>query len=178
MKSIKIPGLIIFLAMASLVSCNNEKEKGVTDEGKNGKEDVVAKNIETSRTFYPMFEKGDWTGIEKIVDPNFQDHNAMMAPGTPSNRDSLMKYLKITREAFPDLKFDIMHVAGSDDIVFVHYRFTGTNTGPFLGMPATNKKVDYNGVDMIRVKDGVAVEHWVYSDNLTYMKQMGMLPDK
>lgn len=123
-----------------------------------------------------MFENGDWAGIEKICSPDFRDHSPMADPNAPFNRDTLMTYLKATKAAFPDMKIEWLHAAGSGDMVFVHYHFTGTNTGAFMGMPATNKKVDYMGVDLLKIKDGVAVEHWDYADNVTYMKQMGMMP--
>ena len=74
------------------------------------------------------------------------------------------------------MKFEVLNTAASGDLVFVHYRFTGTNSGPLMGMPATGKKVDYTGVDLVRIKDGVATEHWDYGDNITYMKQMGLMP--
>jgi predicted SnoaL-like aldol condensation-catalyzing enzyme len=181
MKFRIFPVLLFSFILLGLVACKNEKTKDSTDTKGELKEtkmdDVVQKNIETTRSFYPMFEKGDWAGIEKICAPSFQDHSPMVPPGTASNRDSLMKYLKATREAYPDMKMEVLHAAGTDDMVFVHYHFTGTNTGSFLGMPPTNKKIDYMGVDLLRIKDGQAVEHWDYADNVTYMKQMGMLPE-
>ena len=179
MKPNQLFSYLFLFVFAGLVACKNEKTKDSTDDGKKDVkvDDKVAANIEKTKSFYPMFEKGDWAGIEKIVAPDFKDHNAMTDPNAPFNRDTLMRYLKINKEAFPDMKMEILHTAGADDMVFVHYRFTGTNTGPFFGMPATNKKVDYYGVDLLRIKDGLAVEHWDYADNMTYMKQMGMLPE-
>lgn len=180
MKSGKFLNLILIFVFAGMVACKNEKTKTTEndkDKVTEGKmDDEVSKNIEKTKSFYPLFEKGDWAAIEKITDPAFKDHNAMTPEGTPSNRDSLMKYLRATHDAFPDLKFEVLHAAGTGDMVFVHYRFTGTNTASFLGMPATNKKVDYMGVDLLKIKDGVAVEHWDYADNITYMRQMGMMP--
>ena len=170
--------LVFFLfAFAGLVACKNEdKEKGSTTVTEK-MDDTQAKNIEKTKSFYPLFEKGDWAAIEQIIDPSFTDHGPMIPEGANSNRDSLMKYLKMTKEGYPDLKFEVLHTAADGDMVFVHYRFTGTNTGPFMGMPATNKKIDYTGVDLLRIKDGKAVEHWDYADNVTYMKQMGMMEE-
>ena len=176
MKS-KLLKLVVLFLLAGFIACDNEKKDSDDKVAGDQKDDTVAQNIEKTKSFYPLFEKGDWAGIEAIVAPEFKDHSPMIPEGTASNRDSLMKYLKMTKEGYPDLKFEVMHVAGVDDMVFVHYRFTGTNTGPFMGMPATNKKIDYTGVDLLKIKDGKAVEHWDYADNVTYMKQMGMMPE-
>lgn len=176
MKPLKLLSSIFFLLFVSLLACK-DKDKG-KEEGTKKTDDVTAKNIEVTKSFYNMFEKGDWPGIEKIVAPDMVDHSPMNPPGSPFNRDTLMKYLKMNKEAFPDMKFDVLSMAGNNDMVFVQYHFTGTNTGPMMGMPANNKKVDYTGVDLIRFKDGIASEHWDYGDNITFMKQMGMMPEQ
>lgn len=177
MKPNKLFSVIVLLSLACIVSCNQEDKNESTD--KMASNDESAKKIELVKSFYPLFEKGDWAAIEKLVSPEgFTDHNPWASGGSVSSTDTLMKYLKMNKEAFPDLKFELMHAAVDGDLVFVHYRFTGTNSGPMMGMPATNKKVDYMGVDLVRIKDSVATEHWDYGDNITYMRQMGMMPEQ
>lgn len=175
MKLNKLLAIFFIAGVAGFISCNQDDKK--EDNNKMSSDDSEAKKIELVKSFYPLFEKGDWAAIEKLVAPDLKDHSPMMTTEN-FNRDSLMKYLKMNKDAFPDLKFEILHAAADGDIVFVHYHVTGTNTGPMMGMPATNKKVDYMGVDLVRVKDSVATEHWDYGDNVTYMKQMGMLPEQ
>jgi len=176
MKPNKLLVILFMSCMAGFIACNQEEKK--EDNNKMASDDSEAKKIELVKSFYPLFEKSDWAAIENLVAPDFKDHNPMMTPGAPFNKDTLMKYLKMNKDAFPDMKFEILHAAADGDHVFVHYHFTGTNTGSMMGMPATNKKVDYMGVDLVRVKDSVAIEHWDYGDNVTYMKQMGMIPEQ
>jgi len=176
MKSTKLLGLLFFICLAGMVACKDkDKDDDKDKSGETKMDGAVQKNIETSKSFYTLFEKEDWAAIEKIVSADFKDHSPMADPNAPFNRDTLMHYLKSTKEGFPDMKFEVSHVAGVDDMVFVHYRFTGTNSGPFMGMAATNKKIDYMGVDLLKIKDGMATEHWDYGDNITFMKQMGMM---
>ena len=170
-----LPG---FILMFTIFSCREQTSTTTASEPVTTKtEDATAKNIEVLRNFYTLFEKGDWAAIEKLAAPDFIDHSPMMPTGSMNSRDSVMKYLKMNKEAFPDLKFEVLHIAADGDYVFAHYHFIGTNTGPYMGMPATNKKLDYTGIDLVRMKDGVAQEHWDYGDNITYMKQMGMMPE-
>lgn len=163
------------------VSCKNgdkgEKGETKTTETKPA-DDVVAKNMEAAKKFYADFEKADWAAIEALVEPGFTDHSSMMPPGTPFTKDTLMKYLRETKQGFPDMKLEALNMAGNGDILFVHYKFSGTNSGSYMGMPATNKKVEYMGVDLLRMKDGKAAEHWDYGDNITFMRQMGMMPEQ
>jgi predicted ester cyclase len=52
---------------------------------------------------------------------------------------------------------------------------TGTNSGPFGNMPATNKPVKFNGVDIIQIKDGKATDRWGLTDDLSMLSQMGRI---
>ena len=174
MKTTTLFSLLFLFSLAGIVACNQGEKKETTDAM--ASDDGSAKKIERVKSFYPLFEKGDWAGIEKLTSADFTDHSPWFPGGSVSSRDTLMKYLKMNKDAFPDMKIEPLHVAVDGDMVFVHYHFTGTNTAPMMGMPATNKKVDFMGVDLLRIKDSVATEHWDYGDNITYMRQMGMMP--
>jgi hypothetical protein len=45
----------------------------------------------------------------------------------------------------------------------------------FMGKPASGKKIDLIGFDEIRFKNGLAVEHWGQGDDVTMMKQLGLM---
>jgi predicted ester cyclase len=170
----RLAALLAVLFVIVMISCNQESKN--VESAPTAADQAESKKIEVVKSFYPSLEKGDWSSIEKIMSADFADHNPWTPPSGIVGRDSVLKGMKEFRAAFPDLKFEVMHTAVDGDMVFVHYRFTGSNDGPFMGMPATNKKIDYTGVDLIRMKDTVAAEHWDYGDNVTYMKQMGLMP--
>jgi predicted ester cyclase len=175
-------GVTLFIAIHS---CGDNKgsttatESTGTDTLAAKAEETTKKNIEMTKSFYSYFNSGDWAAVEKLIGPELTDHGPMAGPSGTSklSRDSLMKLIKMNKEAFPDMKFEVLNAAADADLVFIQYRFTGTNTGSMMGQPATNKKVDYTGVDLVRIQDGVAVEHWDYGDNVSFMKQMGMIPE-
>jgi predicted SnoaL-like aldol condensation-catalyzing enzyme len=156
-----------------IIACNQEAKQGTTAETPAKKQEN--KDVETVKSFYPALENGDWPTIEKISAPDFVDHSPWVSPEGVKGRDSLLKALKDYKIGFPNMKYEILHTATDGDLIFVHYRFTGSNDGPMMGMPATNKKLDYMGVDLIRMKEGLVAEHWDYGDNITSMKQMGLM---
>ena len=62
-------------------------------------------------------------------------------------------------------------------MMYVHFNMKGTNTGGMgPDMPATNKAMDVNGVDIIRFENGKAMEHWGYWEESKMMQQLGMAP--
>ena len=77
------------------------------------------------------------------------------------------------REAFPDLKFELVDMVSEGDRAACHIRITGTHKGDFMGMAPTGKKIDVGGVDFVRIRDGRTAEHWGYSADLVMMEQLG-----
>ncbi len=53
---------------------------------------------------------------------------------------------------------------------------TATHKGTLMGIPATEKKVTFSGIDIFRVADGKIVEEWSYGDSLGLMQQIGAIP--
>ena len=79
--------------------------------------------------------------------------------------------------AFPDLRFEADDILASGDKVVGRVTATGTNTGDFLGMPATGKSMQIQLIDIIRFgADGLAHEHWGVADVMGMMQQLGVVP--
>ena len=56
-------------------------------------------------------------------------------------------------------------------------RLTGTNDGSFMGVPATDRNVSIQLIDIIRWgADGLGHEHWGVMDMMALMQQIGAVP--
>jgi predicted ester cyclase len=42
-------------------------------------------------------------------------------------------------------------------------------------LPATQRKIDIDVMDLFQVQDGVLVGHWALLDNLSMQKQLGII---
>jgi predicted ester cyclase len=63
------------------------------------------------------------------------------------------------------------------DRAVARVRYTGTNKGDFMGMPATNKAVDVQLIDIFGFgADGRVREHWGVMDLMGMMQQLGLAP--
>jgi predicted ester cyclase len=79
--------------------------------------------------------------------------------------------------AFPDLHFAVDEILPSGNTGVGRVTITGTNTGDFLGMPATGRSVAVQAIDIIRWgDDGLAHEHWGVVDVMGMMQQLGVVP--
>ncbi len=70
----------------------------------------------------------------------------------------------------------MMTLFAEGDKVVVRYRFTGTHSGPFLGVAPTGKTVSVQGIAIYRIAEGRIVEGWALSDTWGAMQQLGAIP--
>ena len=118
--------------------------------------------------------KKDWGVYDELNDPEFVNHSA--PPGIPSDREGGKVYLGAFLNAFPDCHFIVDDMIAEGDQVVTKKTFTGTHEGDFAGIPPTGKRVTLQFVDIMRVRDGRIVEHWLSMDQLSFMQQLGVIP--
>ena len=77
---------------------------------------------------------------------------------------------------FPHYRLEIDDLLAEDDQVWLRGRVRGKQLGPFQEMPPSGKPVEYAIVLTYRVAEGKIVDHWLLSDGLVLMQQLGALP--
>ena len=130
----------------------------------------------TLRRFYELISAHDIDGFIDLMADDFVEHEE--APGLAPTKDGVREFFRMYIAAFPDLRFEPQDVLQSGDKVVGRFRATGTNTGDFMGMPATGKSASVQGIDIIRfADDGLAHEHWGVFDQMGMMQQLGVIPE-
>jgi steroid delta-isomerase-like uncharacterized protein len=84
--------------------------------------------------------------------------------------------LAILRTAFPDARFTIDDMIGEGDKLADRYTISGTHQQPFLGIPATGKKIHLAGITIVRISGGKITDRWAVTDQLSLLQQLGALP--
>ena len=118
---------------------------------------------------------GDFALFEQLFSPDFVDHTPQ--PGGTPDRDGARRLYRALRQAFPDFRADIHWQAADGDLVTTYKTYHGTHQGPFLGVPATGRRISFETVDAMRVRDGQIVEHWGVANLYKVLEQLGALPD-
>ena len=109
--------------------------------------------------FDTLFNQRDYAAAERYWSPNYIQHSAHIEPG----REGLFNLIKSIP---PTLKYESGTILAENDIVIVHGRFSG------IGLP-----VNWITADIVRVKDGILVEHWdVIQDEATRDSSKSGLP--
>ena len=113
--------------------------------------------------------------VDSFCAADFLDHNPDQGH-SGKGIDDLKASFKDFFTGFPDVHVSTNFMVAEGDTVVSHVTMTGTNSGTMMGMPATNKQVKVDGVDIVVVKDGKAVERWGVFDNAKMMQDLGLMP--
>jgi predicted SnoaL-like aldol condensation-catalyzing enzyme len=146
------------------LSCNSKESAE-----KNTMSDQTQKNLDASHTVSKAFETGDVSAIDSVVASDFVDHTDR----GEKNRDSLKAMITMMHATNKDMKMEITKELADNDYVFSWMRFTGTSDGS-MGMP--KGPYDMQAIQVIKFKDGKAVEHWEFMQPAEMMKMMGQQP--
>lgn len=126
-----------------------------------------------------LFEKGNPALADELFTRDAINHDRS-GPGPngewPRGPEGARAVLKTYRGAFPDLRFTIEDQIAEGDLVVTRWRAIGNNTGPFMGIPATNKPANILGIETERILNGKIAESWVNFDNLSLLVQLGLAP--
>jgi steroid delta-isomerase-like uncharacterized protein len=112
--------------------------------------------------------------FDELNAPDFVNLSA--PPGMPTDREGGKMFLGGFLNAFPDSQITIDDMIAEGDRVVTKKTFTGTHTGEFGGIPATGNSVTLQYVDILRLRDGKIIEHWLCMDQLTFLQQLGAIP--
>ena len=174
-------GTVPFAALLLLSACgggnNAQNDKMMADHMAMMQADSMTKAQEaTTKAAYDMINTGNMDGAEKYFTDDFVDHQqdtSIKATGIAGLKADMAMY----HTAFPDFHQDIVGMASNGDKTYIQLHITGTNSGPWgTMMPATGKKMDVMGVDVLRFANGKIAEHWGYMEEMKMMGQLGLWP--
>jgi predicted ester cyclase len=134
----------------------------------------MSDNKEIVRRIYDeVLNKRDLDLLDELVRPDYIEHDPLpgQSEGIPG-----MKQRYSMLFAGLDPQFTIEDMIAEGDQVVTKKTFTGTHTGEFSGIPPTGNRVSIQYVDIMRVLDGQIVEHWLSMDQLSFMQQLGVVP--
>jgi steroid delta-isomerase-like uncharacterized protein len=93
-------------------------------------------------------------------------------------RDAIGTAIRGIFTVFPDLNFETRRAYIRDDLVVQEWTARGTHLGKMsragLEVEPTGKPVEYRGMDVIPIEDGLVARKDVYSDGVTLLRQLGL----
>ncbi|MFD9127984.1 ester cyclase [Kitasatospora sp. NPDC059571] len=138
--------------------------------------DVVRDEQLNKRTVMRLFEEmsdGSLDVLDELVAVDYRDHDIANDPDI-SGREGVRQAIRGWRTGF-DFAFTVESQVADGDEVATRWSWTGMHRGEFMGLPATDKKVEMTGMTVFRFKDGMVQEGWWQWDRMSMMRQLGLL---
>jgi steroid delta-isomerase-like uncharacterized protein len=125
------------------------------------------------RAFEEILSKGQFELAEQLYAKDFVNHGLHRNATLEEDQAALKGW----HQAFSDIAIVPEKLIAEGDLVTVYWIAHGTNTGTGNGLPATGKKAELAGITIWRIVDGKIKEEWSAFDQLSMMKQLGLLPE-
>jgi predicted ester cyclase len=78
--------------------------------------------------------------------------------------------------AFPDYHEELLELIGEGDRVVVHLAISGTQRGQWGPLPPTGKRVQFEEIVILQIRDGKVRRQRGIVDNLNALRQLGVVP--
>ena len=134
----------------------------------NHKSQIVCQFIERVLNGRDIDATGDYFSPDMVEEMPF--------PGQGPGVEGLKDVLRGMHESFPDMKWVVEEQIESEDKVVSRFTWTGTQRGPFLGVPATGRSVTVWGIVIDQFEGQRIKSTRIIMDALGLMAQLGVFP--
>lgn len=131
----------------------------------------VEKNKAICKVFFDeLLNNANLDAITKFVDSGVKVHKTF--PWQREGEKAFYDIVEVFKLGFPDLKIKFDDILGDGDKVMCKFTVTGTHKESFLNIPATGKKIEYEEVNIVRLRDEKIIEHWALADIYSLMQKL------
>jgi ketosteroid isomerase-like protein len=132
---------------------------------------------EVVSTYFDALSRRDLDAMAACWAPDGEEHIAGQVDAV--GPAGVRAYFGEIFSAFPDFALTVRQTVAEGDKVAVHWSATGTFAGPaaYQGIEATGARIDLEGLDLLRVADGLIVRNDAFADGVGLARQIGLLPE-
>jgi steroid delta-isomerase-like uncharacterized protein len=127
------------------------------------------------RWWQELWNKGELGAADAIISPTYTNHDPA-SPWVPSGIEGCKTLVAGYRTVFPDINFVIKEEVVGDNRVVSHWICKGTHRAELMGIAATGKQMQVEGISILHLKDGKITHQTTIWDALGMMQQLGAVP--
>jgi predicted ester cyclase len=136
--------------------------------------DIERNKAIARRSWEEIFPACDVDALAQVVDPDVVSRGRR--PDEPTGFEGVKRTMLWLASVFSDQRWEVHDVIGEADVVATRVTHHGRQTGELMGIPPTGREVAYQYVHFFRFRDGRVVEQWSVRDDMTLMRQLGVVP--
>ena len=144
----------------------------MTDDGQGPLADVEGNKMLVRRYYDEVLSGRNEALLSELLDPEFISHGP---GGIAVGGEGYALAVAATHAAFEDLVVVVYDQVAENDKVVTRWSATGTQTGVYVGVPASHREVTVSGIHIHTVRHARLIEHWEEVDALGALRQMGAL---
>lgn len=138
--------------------------------------DVEAANLAAIKRHGEAFDRHDVDDVMEL----YADDAVLVRYASPEDDEGKAAIADALREFYgvsSDVHGSVEWMFAAGDYVAARLTVTGTNDGPLppAPIPATNKTFTTNELDIYRFRDGLIIEHHMFSNALQFATQLGLV---
>jgi hydroxyacylglutathione hydrolase len=138
--------------------------------------DQTSETTRVAREYFEALGRGERDAQQRYYAADARAH--LHGVLGPAGRDEMVAFFAELFDAFPDWRFNIVETVAEGDGVAVRWHARATFAGPgnFMGFEPNGARVDIEGVDLVRVRDGAISTIDAYMNGAELARQLGALP--
>jgi steroid delta-isomerase-like uncharacterized protein len=130
-------------------------------------------NAAVVRGFFAALDNQDLDAVGDLLASDYRLH----FDGNPvMDRGAGIGFFGAFLAAFPDIIHQVQDQLCEGDRVATRIMVRGTHQNEMMGIPATGHEIAISAINIVRVGQGKIAEHWVNSDALGMLMQLGAVP--
>ena len=112
--------------------------------------------------------------VEAVSDLIHEDITYIGPRVTVQGKSNYVELIKSFMSVFSESNFRIIDMMEENDKVLCHAEFTGVQSGPYGEIPATNKKVKFQLMSIVRIQNGKIISENEIFDEYGFLLEIGM----
>jgi steroid delta-isomerase-like uncharacterized protein len=122
------------------------------------------------RFYDQMWNRFDVTALDGLVVDDVRFRGSL--GGDLVGREALAGYVHQVRAAFPDFHNEVVELVVDDGQAAARLRYRGTHEDQVLGVPATGRRVTYDGAAFFTFADDRIASVWVLGDRWALWQEL------
>ena len=120
-----------------------------------------------------VWNQGSTDAVHRLLAPGAVMHNLAQDGKDSYGAEEFLAFFHKFRDAFPDIHVTMHETVTQGDLQAGRWTVIATHTGDTLGLAPTRRKVTLDGMSLVRLANGRAVEAWNIWDAAALNTQLG-----
>ncbi|MFJ9821491.1 ester cyclase [Streptomyces sp. NPDC101151] len=121
--------------------------------------------LEVYRAWNTCLLAGDIEGAARLIDSDRWEEKCLgLTDWLTDFQVAVTHYVKNMVEPWDDLEMHEEDVVEGRDAVTIRFRVDATHVGEFLDMPATGRRISFQAIRIVKIREGKVTGQWAQLD--------------